>query len=148
MIMPFFILSQDRFDLSDLDFKDQGVFYQGKLVNCSNCEIIDDGKIIELCSFVKGKRHGESTSFRSSGYKIGNYVDGELEGVFKWYNKDRVLTMERKYNEGYELYEKGYHSNGQVAYYVLFNQSDGSVVDLKCWDEKGSKIDCKEIGVF
>ena len=161
LCVPLIGLGQEKITMEELNSLEEGVYFQGELFSCINCELWSNGKIKEECTFIDGKRNGLSVQYYKQfpfshtqggnpkgGYKKGSYKNGVRHGLFAWYDEDHLLYMERMYNgdTGEEEYEKTFHPNGQLMFHAFCNPIDGDPDNyqiIECWEENGNKIDCQ-----
>ena len=149
LCVPLIGFGQEKINMEELNFLENGAYFQGELFSCINCELWSNGKIKEECTFIDGKRNGLSAQYyEQGGYKKGFYKNGVRHGIFTYYNEDHLLYMERMYNgdTGEEEYEKTFYPNGQLMFHAFSNPIDGDPDNyqiVECWEEDGNKIDCK-----
>ena len=154
LCVPLIGFEPKKINIEEEDFiaTGNGIYFQGELLNCINCELWNNDKIQEECTFIDGRRNGLSVwYYDEGGYRKGFYKNGVEYGIFSYYNKDHILLRERMFNPdtGQEEYEKYFYPNGQLAMHAFNNPIDedpDNYQNIECWKEDGKKIDCKLLG--
>jgi antitoxin component YwqK of YwqJK toxin-antitoxin module len=78
--------------------------------------------------------------FKNGKIKIeGNYIDGQLNGNWRVWNENEIVTSDETYELGKKVGDwKYYYDNGNKKSEVVFK--DGLVKQTKEWDENGKLI--------
>ena len=113
--------------------------YTGIVFRCQ------EGKIKELIYFKEGKEDGLARIWNLNGQLMGegNYKDGKQDGLSRSWHSNGQLQSEWNLKDGKaDGLSKVWNENGHLEQEL--NYLDGIVINGKCWDEDGNKIECPE----
>ena len=106
-------------------------------------EYWENGRVLSQIQYVDGIENGPFRYYHENGklWREGNYKDGEEEGIRKEYYENGQLWTEENFKDGKEEgFFRDYHENGKVVWEGNFK--NGKLINQKCWDANGSKIEC------
>ena len=126
------------------DFGELGSYKEGKK-NGLWKDYDENGKIFSEESWKYGVSDGPYIYYFENGeiFERGNHKDGELEGLYQYYYENGQLQWEGNYKNGrMDGLWNTYYETGQLK--EEWMGTEGVSILVKCWDEDGNEIECKE----
>jgi antitoxin component YwqK of YwqJK toxin-antitoxin module len=130
-------LDEEGYTYLMVPFGDELTYYDGgELFERKQHQFIKDG------NHEHRSLHGPVLTYYENGKlkSKGKYKDGSLNGIFKSYFQDGKLETERYYENNVPVGEwKGWHANGQQAYWYLYDLETAHPFEpnKKEWAENG-----------
>jgi len=146
IVFQFFVLSlfsQTRVNQNKLEEKDGLKYYDSNLFTGVSFRLFPDGELEFESELKDGKPNGvikkwyETGRLKSEWY----YEDGLSHGLHKCYFENGELKEKFNYKNGrQDGIQRIWQKNGSIK--QESNYDNGKLLNKKCWDKSGNKIDC------